>query len=96
MAREPVTVYTSPTGTSYVRFNGKLYYLGEYGTDESKRKYEQLKAEWLVNRHSRQVLPPVDRPTVADVCLAFLDHAESYYPKERRRVRLLPLRNGPS
>lgn len=82
MAREPGYCLHKPTGQAYVRFNGKLYYLGEYGTDESKRKYEQLKAEWLVNRHSAKYSPQLIGPTVADVCLAFLDHAECYYPKE--------------
>ena len=77
MAREPGYCLHKPTGQAYVRFNGKLHYLGEYGSEASKEAYNRLKAEWLVNRHSQKFVKA--GPTIADICLAFLDHAEAYY-----------------
>ena len=79
MAREPGHRLHKPTGQAHVRFNGKLHYLGEYGSEESKERYNRLKAEWLVNRHSEKFIPQSTGPTIADICLAFLDHAEVYY-----------------
>lgn len=79
MAREPGYCLHKPTGQAYVRFNGKLHYLGEYGSEESKERYNRLKAEWLVNRHSEKYSPQATGPTIADICLAFLDHADVYY-----------------
>jgi hypothetical protein len=29
-----------------------MFYLGPYGSPESKRAYSKLKAEWLANRHN--------------------------------------------
>ena len=70
MAREPGYCLHKPTGCAHVRFNGKLHYLGEYGCTESKERYNRLKAEWLVNRHSEKYSPQPTGPTVAEVCLA--------------------------
>ena len=52
MAREPGYCLHKPTGQAYVRFDGKPFYLGEFGSEVSKERYNRLKAEWLVNRHS--------------------------------------------
>jgi hypothetical protein len=73
------TRFHKPTGQAYVNLGGKVVYLGKYGTDESKSLYNQVKAEWLVNRHSEKYSPQATGPTIADICLAFLDHAEVYY-----------------
>jgi len=79
MAREPGYCHHKPTGQAYVRFSGKTVYLGPYGSQESKERYERLKAEWLLNRHSAAFKPCSTGPTMADVALAYLDHAEKYY-----------------
>ncbi len=82
MAREPGYCRHKATNQAYVRLNGRVIYLGEYGSEKSKERYNRLKAEWLVNRRSKMFLPRAQKnfgPTVADVCLAFLDHAEKYY-----------------
>lgn len=81
MAREPGYCLHKPTGQAYVNLGGKVVYLGPHGTEESKRKYETVKAEWLVNRHSAKYSPNSTGPTMAEVCLAYLDHAKAYYPK---------------
>ena len=78
MAREPGYCHHKPTGQAYVRLSGKVYYLGAYGSPESKDRYNRLKAEWLVNRHVGVFARPAG-PSLAEACLAYLDHAETYY-----------------
>ena len=80
MAKEPGYCLHKPTGQAYVRFDGKPFYLGEYGSEKSKERYNRLKAEWLVNRHAAKFKPQASAgPTIADVCNAYLDHADGYY-----------------
>ena len=74
-----------PTNQAVVRIDGRDQYLGKHGSDESHEKYGRVIAEWLTNG---QVIPParvgpgiapVDRLTVNEVVLAFLEHADGYY-----------------
>ena len=89
MAKEPGYCLHKATGQAYVRFDGKPYYLGEYGTEKSKERYNRLKAEWLVNRHSAKFQPKASTgPTIADICNAYLDHAETYYSASTEFVNL--------
>jgi integrase len=80
MAREPGYCLHKPTGQAYVNLGGKVVYLGKHGTEESREAYGRVKAEWLVNRNSPQYSPNATGPTMADLCLAYLEHARSYYP----------------
>ncbi len=90
MAKEPGYCFHKSTGQAYVRFAGKLHYLGTYGSDESKEKYRALKAEWLLNRHAGTFKPVASAgPTMAEVCLAYLDHAETYYAESTECENLL-------
>lgn len=52
MAREQGYRLHKPTGLAYVCLSGRMIYLGKHGTGESKQKYEELKAEWLLNRNA--------------------------------------------
>jgi integrase len=80
MAREPGYCLHKPTGQAYVNLGGKVIYLGEHGTDESRERYNRVKAEWLVNRHSEKFQPKHSNgPTMASLGDAYLDHAEVYY-----------------
>lgn len=89
MAKEPGYCHHKPTNQAYVRLDRKPYYLGEYGSEESKERYNRLKAEWLLNRHVGPFLPKSQSgPVVAEVCLAYLDHAESYYANSSEYVNL--------
>lgn len=49
MAREPGYCRHKATNQAYVRLNGRVIYLGEYGSEKSKERYNRLTAEWLVN-----------------------------------------------
>jgi len=89
MAREPGYCLHKPTEQVYVRFDGKAYYLGTHGSDESKERDNRLKAEWLVNRQAAKFQPKANAgPTISDVCNAYLDHAETYYAGSTEFVNL--------
>ena len=78
--REPGYCLHKGTEQAFVRLDGKAYYLGEYGSEESRKRYDKLKAEWLVNRHDAKFTPPTSSgPSIAALCDAYLDFAEEYY-----------------
>jgi integrase len=79
MAREPGYCLHKPTGQAYVNLGGRVFYLGLHNTPESQEKYAQLKAEWLVSKNAEKFVQSPDGPTIASLCLAYLDHAEVYY-----------------
>ncbi len=79
MAREPGYCLHKPSGQAYVNLSGKVFYLGPHGTDESKTEYARLKAEWLVSKNAEKFVAAPDGPTIATVCLAYLDFAEVYF-----------------
>ncbi|MBC8352204.1 MAG: site-specific integrase [Planctomycetes bacterium] len=70
------------TGQAYVRLNGKFVYLGKYGTDESRAKYERVIGAWLAN--DRQLSEEEDtKPgttlTVDQLFACYLEHCKNYY-----------------
>ena len=60
-----------------MEFQGRTYYLGRYGSKESKAKYQKILAEILVKPIPKTKVSSSVR--VGDLCRAFLDHAKSYY-----------------
>ena len=66
-----------PSGRAYVRIRGKVVYVGEYGTANSKAKYGRLVAELAANC----VVPiaPTSELAVVELVAGYLDYAESYY-----------------
>jgi integrase len=63
------------SGQARVRIDGHSFYLGVYGSPESRDRYDDLIAEWFARNGdaSRYSL------TVDDLALLFVDHAKSYY-----------------
>lgn len=80
MAREPGYCCHKASGQAFVRLGGRIIYLGKHGSPESHELYNRLKSEWLLNRHAAVSRVTLEGPTIAEVCLAFLDHAQQYYP----------------
>src|SRR5262245_50617478 len=77
--RVPKLCKHSATGQAVVRLNGKDLYLGPHGTAAAKAEYDRKIAEWLAN--GRQ-LPDADgRLSVAELIVAYIRHAETYYTK---------------
>jgi integrase len=74
-----------PSGQAVVTLNGRDHYLGRYDSAESREKYDRLVAEWLASGRSTPTpaRPPREGtaadPTVGEILLAYLAHAEGYY-----------------
>ena len=68
-----------PTGQAICSLRGKMFYLGQYKSKESRAKYNELIAEYLANDCK---LPPTrsrSEITVEELALRFLGWAEGYY-----------------
>ena len=48
--RKPSYLLHKPTGQARVRIDGKDIYLGEYGTPESRDRYDDLMTEWFARQ----------------------------------------------
>ncbi|MFN9917906.1 MAG: hypothetical protein ACK53L_35290, partial [Pirellulaceae bacterium] len=84
MAREPGYCRHKSTNQAYVNLNGQVIYLGEYGSEKSLERYRAVKAEWLLNRQAFEAKAKATRgrtqwPTMAELAVAYLEHAETYY-----------------
>lgn len=81
MRNQRVPTYRRQRGNSrdraFVRLNGQRFYLGKYGSPESKEKYRRLIAEWKANH--RQILSPSDDLTVVELIAHFWQHAQTDY-----------------
>lgn len=53
--------------------------LGEYGSEESKQRYDRELAEWRANGGGRRLRARSGVPTIADIVLRFKNHAEQHY-----------------
>lgn len=79
----PAYLLHKPTGQARVRINGRDFYLGKYGSDDSRRKYGELVAKHCSGIPFDPLAGPGNDsgPTVSELLLAFKLHAESYYVK---------------
>ncbi len=89
MAREPGYRFHKPSGQAIVTLGGKMFYLGPFGSEDSKTKYATLKAEWLVSKNAQKFVQEPDGPSIASVCLAYLDHAEAYYGEDSKELEAM-------
>ena len=104
MSRQPFPKYGlhKSTGQARVKILGKTYYLGKYGTPESREKYARLIA---AHAQGEAVAPEPKgcRPaiTTRTVLFAYLEHAGNYYRKGGKVtdqlcvISRLPPRAGP-
>ena len=89
----PAYLLHKPTGQARCRIAGKDVYLGLYGSESSRLRYGQLIAKLAGGipidpvAASKRVSPSTNEseadsgPTVGELCLVFLRHAESHYVK---------------
>lgn len=70
------------SGQAIVTLNGRDHYLGRYDSEESRREYDRLLAEWLAHERIAPI-PAPKQPAVLvnEVILAFWNYAQSYYRK---------------
>lgn len=78
--RKPSYLLHKPTGQARVRIDGKDHYLGEYGTPESRDRYDDLVAEWFARQGDVENFTL----TVEELALLYLQHADRYYVKDGR------------
>ena len=74
-----------PTGQAVVTLSGRDFYLGKHGTPASRAEYDRLVAEWLAAGRQLPRASPGAAPAdlaVAELILAYLRHAETYYRKD--------------
>ena len=64
---------------AFVELSGRRIYLGEYGSEESRREYHRVLAEWAANR--RQVVVEPEETTIVELAARFMRHAREYYRK---------------
>ena len=72
-----------PKNLARVRIPGndgrpRIVYLGPWGSEEARQRYEQLITEFL----SRQDHPEIVAVTINRLCVAYLEWAETYYLKD--------------
>ena len=81
----PRLIHSVPTyrkhkasGQAIVVLSGKRFYLGPYGTSDSRREYARLIAEWETN-HRQSLAQPAAEITVVELLARFLKHAQQHY-----------------
>jgi integrase len=84
--RNPVPTYShhKPSGQARIRVAGKDVYLGPYGSAESKREYDRIRAELEVQAPiaAGGQVRPAKTVTVAELVAAFWVHAKQHYRHE--------------
>lgn len=74
-----------PSGRAVVTLSGHDHYLGEHGSEASRREYDRLIALWLAN--GREPLESkLECSTVSDVADEFIAWARRYYRKGDRET----------
>jgi integrase len=87
-----------PTGQAQVRVDGKMFYLGEYGSEKSRIRYSEIIAKLTSGvpidpigiakrkRNANSGQDPDSGPSVAELVLAFKSHSEAYYRKPNGKM----------
>jgi len=91
-------------GLAVVTLSGRDFYLGKYGTAESRSEYDRLCAEWLSNGRSLAPVAGPDRDgdrTIDELIVGYLSFVDGHYVKNGKpttdpvniRLALKALRN---
>ena len=73
------------SGQAVVVIDGKWNYLGPYDSEESRKEYDRLIAEYQRRQHSAQTHAKYAK-TCDELCTDFLAHAQEHYQKNGRRT----------
>ncbi len=79
--KKPAYTLRKATGQARVRIDGKDHYLGPYGSEESRDRYDELITTWLHRREFSAVLLTID-----ELVLLYLDFAGEYYFKGEKQT----------
>lgn len=78
MRKPPKYSLHRASGHAKVRIDGKDHYRGPYGSEESKKLYDELIARWLcAGRKPNSVNVTLNR-----LAVLYIEYAESYYRKD--------------
>lgn len=75
--KKPSYLLHKPSGQAYARLNGRVVYLGNYGTPESRDQYDEVVAAWLEGQSEDRFTITVD-----DLALQYFAHCQTYYVKD--------------
>jgi len=71
--RKPAYNLHAASGQARCRIDGKDHYLGVYGTQESRDRYDDLIAEWVVNQDTSTVtLTIAEQHSIHEACRRLL------------------------
>lgn len=88
MRRVPGYRLHKASGQAVVVLSGRSYYLGAYGSPESRKLYERRIAEWLQHKQAPPEVANVRGLSVSEVILAYLRSIEGRYsPKQDDRIK---------
>ncbi len=80
MAKRRIPKYSlhKATGQARVWIDGQDHYLGEFGSEESKRKYSELIDKWRLQIEN----PAASSLTIGQLVLLYDQHVSTYYVKD--------------
>src|ERR1035437_7208248 len=78
-----------PSGGAYVRIRGKVVYVGQYGSANSKEEYGRLVVELAASGGTAIPSASATGLTVVELIAGYLDYAEGYYRKNGQPTRSL-------
>lgn len=81
MKKLPTYGLHKASGQARIYLDGKHYYLGVFGSEESRRRYGELLARHTAGLRIDPVAPSGndDKTSIAELLMAFWNHAEMYY-----------------
>jgi len=81
--RTPSYRLHKPSGQAVVEIAGKMIYLGPYRSSASRDDYDRIVSQWLASGRGATVSAGAD-PTVNELMLDYIRHADGYYVKDGR------------
>ncbi len=85
--RIPSYRHHKPSGQARVTLNGRDFFLGLWNSDSSKKRYEEIVAEWLAGGRKLPEAVHVDDSgdlTVVELIVRYLEFSERHYQKHGR------------
>jgi len=75
--KAPAYTLHKPSGKARVRIDGRDIYLGPYGSDESRIRYDEEIARW-----QRRQFRPLQNSTIGQLTVGYLQRCVEYYVKD--------------
>lgn len=84
--RIPGYLLHKPSGQARVRLNGTDHYLGPHGSPESRKRFDELIADYLRRKRRPSTSASFDAPqmSIGQLCVAYMKFAKGDYRKNGR------------